>query len=201
MTHDGVFTVAATDRLGVFAEIIRRQFPPPCRTALDLAAGHCKFAILAAELGLTVKAVDARTERVPFDKLSACGITFEQADLNSYAFDPSEYDLIFLLGILYHLTLDEQIALLAKCASRPAILDTHYSVKPQTTDRGYEGHIYVEDAKIREDARSALNSERSFWHTPESLSRLLYDAGYRTVRKVEPEVDPQARRSFYVCEP
>jgi hypothetical protein len=53
------------------------------------------------------------------------GIEWVEADVRGY--DPSGFDCIALLGLLYHLELDAQLALLRKCAGTPIIVDTHHA--------------------------------------------------------------------------
>ena len=191
--------VFASDRIAVFCEILG-HYPDKLRM-LDIAAGHCAFAVAAAKMGRKVTCLDARTERVPFAELAKHGIEFIHADVNAYTFDAEQFDLILLLGILYHLTLEEQIALLRRCSARLTIIDTHYSLKPDITHGPYSGHVYYEDAEKRRNVASAWTSPESFWHTSESWLRLFTDSGYACAMKVEPEINPLDRRSFYVCEP
>lgn len=194
-----IFSVASADRMSVFREIIGHY--PDKRHLLDIGAGHCKFALEAAKEGRKVTCLDARTERVPFGDLDAQGIQFIHADVNTYEFDGEQYDMFLLLGILYHLTLDEQATLLKRCSRRLTIVDTHYSHGPTVKRGPYEGHLYIENEEKRRNPRSAWTSAESFWHAPDSWLRLFLEAGFGRAMKVEPEINPGDRRSFYVCEP
>lgn len=171
---------------------------PGRSTLLDIAAGHCMFSIAAAKRGMKVTATDARRERVP-PAVEKLGIEFVQADVNSPDFRVGAYDVVLLLGILYHLTLAQQIALVKKCAHTLTIVDTRCTGKAQVKIDGYEGVYYVEDEKMRQDPRSAFSSEQSFWHREPSLIRMLRQCGYRRITRVEPPSRPY--RWFFVCEP
>jgi hypothetical protein len=93
--------------------------PGEGRTLLDLGAGPCLFARRAQKAGWKVTAVDGRTDRLPEDLE---GVTFVEADVREY--DPSGFDLILNLGLLYHLTIEAQEELLRKCSYTKVILET-----------------------------------------------------------------------------
>ena len=145
---------------------------PGKKTLLDIAAGHCLFSIAAAGLGMKVTAVDARRDRVP-GSIESMGIEFIQTDVNSPEFEVDSFDVVLLLGILYHLTLEQQIRLVRKCSHTLTILDTRCAGTPKVKLDGYEGILDMENEKIREDARSAFTSGESFWHCESSLIRML----------------------------
>jgi 2-polyprenyl-3-methyl-5-hydroxy-6-metoxy-1,4-benzoquinol methylase len=89
---------------------------------VDLGAGPCLFAKLAAKEDFRVTAVDVRPpwniDGSPLPLESLAGIEFVQAD--ACKFDVSGFDIVSIVGLLYHLTLDEQIDLLSRCAGRPS---------------------------------------------------------------------------------
>jgi hypothetical protein len=89
------------------------------RTLLDLGAGPCLFAKRAVLKGWSVTAVDARTELLPEDLYP---ITFVKSDVRG--FDPSGFDTIAILGLLYHLPVDDQVLLLSRCSYARIILET-----------------------------------------------------------------------------
>ena len=62
---------------------------------VDLGAGHCAFSVAARDMGCTVTAVDARTERKP-DDADMHSIKFMESDVR--AFDLAGYDVIVFLG-------------------------------------------------------------------------------------------------------
>jgi hypothetical protein len=167
---------------------------PPGRL-LDLAAGHGLFSLIGQELGWEVTAVDARLVRMPM----LPGIRWIEADVRT--FDVAGYDCIAVLGVLYHLGLVDQRALLRRCAGTPTILDTHHARRAKVTVDGFEGRFYREPGRSAEElaqiATASWGNAESFWPTRESLVRMLEDAGYRTVFALEPPILPG--RTFYLC--
>ncbi len=59
---------------------------------IDLGTGHGTFAVLAADLGWEVTAVDARTERWPDDRR----VTWVQGDIRAQKFE--EFDVVACLA-------------------------------------------------------------------------------------------------------
>jgi hypothetical protein len=176
------------DRLVIFKDLLAQL---PVGRLLDLATGHGGFAVIASELGWDVTAVDARTERVPMTP----GINWIQADIREFPTDG--YDVITVLGLLYHLEVEAQAGLLQRCHSTMTILDTHVSLRPTTMLEGYMGHFYDEDQR---DARSSWGNPRSFWATEESLYRMILSSGYATILRVQP-APVTADRHFHVLSP
>jgi hypothetical protein len=103
-------------RVLMFAELAGRGYG---QALLDLGAGPCIFARWAQKHGWKVTAVDARTDWLPED---LDGVTFVQSDVRD--FDPSGFGTIANLGLLYHLTIDDQLALLRACSHARVILET-----------------------------------------------------------------------------
>jgi hypothetical protein len=170
---------------------------PPGRL-LDLAAGHGLFSVTAQEMGWRATAVDARTERMPMTP----GIDWVQHDVRTY--DVSGFDVIALLGLLYHLELPDQLDLLRRCSGTVTILDTHHSNRPTHVEQGYAGHTFTEVAKdqeerIAETATAAWGNLTSFWATQPDLVRMLQDCGFETVLALVPPNSPD--RTFYLCLP
>jgi hypothetical protein len=137
---------------------------------VDLGCGHGRFAQEAAIQGWKVTAVDARSDRWPDDM----AITWVQADARTH--DLSGYDLIVCLGLFYHLTVDDQLALLTRSTGRPIIIDTHFDtgdndvpLSERVIVNGYEGRWYEEPDSFL----SAWGNRRSFWPTSESFGRML----------------------------
>jgi hypothetical protein len=163
---------------------------------VDLGAGHGMFSQRAAEAGWDVTAVDARPDRFPKDS-SVTWLTEDvrQVDLNGY-------DVIACLGLFYHLTPADQVALLRRAAGRPIIIDTHvdnglntHSLSERIVIDGYEGSWYREPGELT----SSWGNERSFWPTPASLYRMLSDCGYPVVVSAQPWVKPD--RTFFLALP
>lgn len=166
--------------------------PPAGARVADLGAGPCVFSKIARDLGLDVTAVDVRDARLPRDLGT---ITFVKSDIR--AFDPSGYDIILILGLLYHLTVPDQISLLMRCpASSTLIIDTQVHIPElvvQESNRDgfgdrlvtqgpYTGVLYPE----ADNAMASWGNELSFWHTVPSLLTLLENSGRNWIRIVDP---------------
>jgi len=175
-------------------------------TLLDLGAGPCIFARIARDAGYSVTAVDGRTERVPPQK-ELGSIRFVQADVRK--FDVSG-DVVSMLGLFYHLTCPDQEDLLRRCSYAPTvILETQVHdpavVPPDAKPWGnrlvrqgdYEGVRYPEGA----NPMASIGNPTSFWHTEESLVRMIANCGYGGVRTVLPRYTSKyGVRRFYVLE-
>ncbi len=187
-------------RLGHFVDVLQRF---PAGHLLDLGAGHGLFSRLAADLGWRVTAVDARDERFPRDDR----VRWVRADVRD--FDEYEgVDLVACLGLWYHLTLDDQVALARRMAPRPVILDTHFAM-PRRKDHhhhadrvsdlvqqdGYEGRLYSETG-LHTRPTASWGNELSFWPTVPTLERQFYDAGYDVLEHLSPP--PCADRHYVV---
>lgn len=171
-------------RLTIFAGILDRL---PRLPLVDLGAGHCKFALLAHDRGFPVTATDVRTERVPN------GLPFPFIRQDVRLADVAPYGIVCVLGLLYHLPLNDQVRLLMACRGKIVIVDTHYAERAevQLANR-YEGRYFQEKLS---DPRSSWVNEVSFWHTESSLLRLFSDTGFKA-EKVLPEHVPG--RSFWL---
>jgi hypothetical protein len=179
------------------AEFVTALSRFPVGHLVDLGAGHGIFARMAADLGWRVTAVDARDVRFPDDPR----VRWVTADVRGF----DEYDgvtVVACLGLWYHLTLADQLALVAKIAPLPIILDTHVA-RPDLGDHpvhatklsgivsegAYSGRLYSESGKAAQ-ATASWGNTRSFWPTPESLERQLNQAGYDVMERLLPPVAP-----------
>ncbi len=175
----------------------------------DLGSGPGFFAKVATKKGFRVTAVDAREpwafngSPLPAGRLA--GIEFVQADVRH--FDVSDFDVVTIIGLLYHLTLDEQVSLLARCRDKVAFVDTEIfdpgAVSEQAARRirgvagtlGYDGIDWEEENR----AWSSSGNPHSFWHTQPSPLRLFENAGFRHVAIVEPGYrSPYGQRQWFL---
>jgi len=192
---------AGARRVAQFAELLGR-FPPG--RLVDLGAGHGIFARVAADLGWQVTAIDARDERFPDDPR----ITWVTGDVRDFS-SAGDFDVISCLGLWYHLTLEDQRSLAARCAPRPIILDTHVAMRdladhPAHRRRvskmlqrdGFTGRLYHETGMTTR-ATASVGNEYSFWPTTASLERLLAEAGYDVLERISPAVHPD--RHFFIA--
>ena len=179
-SHDWLLFKEITNKLRV-QMASRLLGPGEGRTLLDLGAGPCVFSRRARDAGWKVTAVDARTEVLPDDME---GITFVQSDVRE--FDPSGFDTIFNLGLLYHLPIQDQKRLLTACAYTRVILETQVHtpgiVGPLAEPWGHQ--MYTARADRPDADPEPLGDER------EDTSRLV-----RLRRAIRPE--PTLRRGVY----
>jgi SAM-dependent methyltransferase len=185
---------APRDRITAL-RLLLRLFP--VGAVVDLGTGHGKFARIAANAGWDVTAVDARAERWPADPR----VHWVRADVRDVDLEP--YDLVLCLGIFYHLTVDDQLALLRRAHPRPIIIDTHLDhgehehdlSERVTLHGGFDGRYYREPGAMT----SSWKNERSFWPTLASFHRMLGDSGYSNTLTLEPWFTPD--RTFFVALP
>ncbi len=192
-------------RLRVFDLVLREIVGPAAgRSYVDLGAGPLLYAQRARDAGFRVTAVDARppwTGRVP------AGIEIVQADVRE--FDLAGYDLIGIVGLLYHLRQAEQLDLLERCAGRPTIVDTEVfcpeivaslgAASPRLrrvgTDQEYDGAVLVETG----DVWSSYGNADLSWPTEASLIAMFARSGWRRVTLLEPPyLSRFGRRRWYV---
>jgi SAM-dependent methyltransferase len=185
-------------RLRTFRSILD-LLPPRTegRSLVDLGAGPCLFAKLAAKEAFRVTAVDVRPpwniDGSPLPLESLAGIDFVQAD--ACRFDVSGFDVVSIVGLLYHLTLSEQIDLLSRCGSRTVIIDTEVfddaamsesareRISPAAEAMGYDGIDWQETGHVW----SSKGNHSSFWHTVPSLLRMFENTGAQNVTVFEPQ--------------
>jgi hypothetical protein len=172
------------------------------KTLVDLGAGPCLFAKKARDKGYQVTAVDGRTERLPNDLGS---IKFIQSDVRN--FDPNGFDIISVLGLLYHLPVEDQETLLKKC-------DTTTIVETQVHDSDQLGEAYgpnqFRDAEVSgytgvifkegDNPMASIGNKESFWHTEDSMLKLFENCGFNSVTVVDPSyISKYGKRRFYVA--
>jgi SAM-dependent methyltransferase len=192
---------------------IFRAFLSPLRPGrlLDLGAGKGNYSLAAAELGWQVTAVDARTVRWPRAKpglnpsLAAMieSIRWVQADIRDFPIAAGDYDLICVLGLLHHLEIPDQIALLRRCAGTLLLLDTRIAPAIVDVEGPYSGMLVREHGETRAERdlvpTAAWGNAVSFRHTEDSLIQLVRNSGYAQIMPMRP---PHRRDyTFYLCWP
>jgi hypothetical protein len=176
-------------------------------TFADLGAGPCVFSRIARDLGYRVTAVDVRDERVPRDLVD---IAFVKSDVRAYS--PEGHDVIAIVGLLYHLTLEDQLDLLSRCPlSSTLIIDTQVHIPELVvresnragfadrivTQGPYSGVIYPE----LDNPMASWGNASSFWHTEPSLLSLLENTGRSWIRIVDPPyVSKYGARTWLVAD-
>jgi 2-polyprenyl-3-methyl-5-hydroxy-6-metoxy-1,4-benzoquinol methylase len=184
-------TRSLSDRLQIFARLLEfvRPHLPPDPKVIDLGCGHCLFLKAAIDAGFDAAGIDARLDRVPAG-MPVRRQTVQETDI-------APYDLILCLGIFYHLTCEDQVAMVKRFKGKIAVVDTHYGIAAEMTravgGETYEGEIYLEGTGLT----SSFGNRESFWPVERDLIRLL--AMNHSVLKWLPEHHPG--RSFYLLMP
>lgn len=194
-------------RVATFRWILREVIKPPAGAKIvDLGAGHCRFSQIASRMGYTPTAVDVRDQRLP-ENLG--DIEFIKSDIRAY--DPVGFDVILILGLLYHLTLEDQIGLLSRCpASSTVVIDTQVHIPELVVaaanrdgfadrivdDGPYSGVLYPES----DNPMASWGNTHSLWHTEPSLFKLLENSGRNYVRTIDPPyVSQYGARNWFIA--
>ncbi len=98
---------------------------------LDLGCGHCKFMLAAEARGWVAGGVDARMERVP-PALSPLVFQGRIPDCLHELADFKQVHVVGILGLLYHMELDDQLELASRVTGKYLILDTHLAQPVRT---------------------------------------------------------------------
>lgn len=170
-------------RLRVFDLALRELGPAAGRRYVDLGAGALPFARRAQDAGWRVTAVDARA---PWLGGVPAGMAHVRADVRG--FDLEGFDAVGIVGLLYHLPLADQVALLRRCGGRPTVIDTEvYSPEavsagphsarlgPEVVREGWRGGAFAEEGRHWSSAGDA----ESFWLDEASLLALCAACGWR----------------------
>lgn len=187
---------------------------------LDLGCGEGVYAIEAALRGAAVVAVDARTERMALGAACAArhrlqGIRFLQEDVRRVTREThGEFDVVYLLGLLYHLDVPDAFAVLeqvSRLCRRMLIVDTLIALRGEEAaswrDRGYPGRRVREhededpDEVRRRRVLRSVDNTFSFRFTREALTRLVQDVGFTSALEchVPREPDKAADRITLVA--
>ena len=178
---------------------------------LDLGCGDGVFSIEIGCRGADVVAIDGRDVRLSSGvdcakRHELLNVHFEQRDVREITRDThGEFDVIYCLGILYHLDVPDLFTWLenlhAMCRQNGCmIVDTE--VAPQLDDTAsWRGHNYEglrsrehDDAETPEARRAktfrSLDNTYNFLFGREALVRLLHDVGFTTVMEVHAPIEP-----------
>jgi 2-polyprenyl-3-methyl-5-hydroxy-6-metoxy-1,4-benzoquinol methylase len=176
---------------------------------LDLGCEVGVYAIEAALRGARVLAVDGRTELMSRGakiaaRLGLTNLTFEQNDVRNLSTkSDGEFDIVYFLGILYHLDVPDIFHVLAhvhRLCRGWLLIDTHISLDPRDSC-SYQGRVYT-GVKVREHADDdseaarraklgwSLDNTFAFHFDRPSLVRLLVDTGFTTVLECCAPLEP-----------
>ena len=188
-------------RLKTFRSLLKRAFPQPTGLrALDIGAGPGHFARVAARQGFDVTALDARSPWTLSSARTSSALPRQKDDFHWIKGDIRDFDdfdhfdVVFAVGLLYHLPLRDQLWLLRRCGGRPMVIDTEvydaesipidrtWRFKPVSTQEGYEGALCVETGNVW----SSNHDTESFWFTDDSLPRAFADTGRIGIARLNP---------------
>jgi SAM-dependent methyltransferase len=187
-----------------------------------------EFARLGAErvVGIEARSVSVRRCELARDLLGLEQAEFVQADIKDELPRHSDgFDVVFAAGILYHLSDPAGFLQLVRSACRGvALIDTHVAdpdaithecseqvVTQSAGGHDYRGRLFGEyepglDTVEREGLLwAAWSDAASFWPFEDDLVRMLHDAGFSDVEKVErdtmrhPWQVDAVNRVLYVC--
>lgn len=184
-------------RLKTYRHLLSTQLPgSSSRKLLDLGSGPGHFARIASRSGFDVTAVDARDPwTLTGQSASAASreYRFLRGDLRDIT-DFGDFDIVAMIGVLYHLTFEDQLALLRRCTGRTVIIDTElfdeaalpadrtHRFTRRVTTEGYAGADCTEVNAVY----SSHGNPSSFWFEEASLLRCLADLGRSRITIVDP---------------
>ncbi len=181
-----------------------------CSSILDLACGQGLYALEAARRfpAARIHATDARSERMDLGRSRAkeegLHCTFEQIDVRDMSVaSHGRWEVIYFLGILYHLDFPDAVAVLeriGRMCGRLLIIDTHVSLRPRKTREWngltVRGHLFREHRrgsspeKKEASVRASIDNDYSFWLTEQSIMEILgrigFSSAYRCMLPAEP---------------
>jgi len=179
--------------------------PKQQKSVVDLGCGGMAMTRRYRDRGFDVTAVDIRTERNEDKDLR--GIKFVQQDIRET--DLTGFDVISHLGLLYHMTLDDQIDMFTRIPKGTiTILETQIFEPNTVTPKGkprlskakqgeYWGALWEEPGN--DVATASWNNDTSFWHAPKSLYRMFRKTGFKAAMPIEPRfMSIYASRGYYV---
>ncbi len=181
-------------------------------SVLDMGTGHGKFAIHMRNKGFKVTAVDGRSTRIPFNEKNIRWVVMDIMDFSLIG-----YDTVLFCGLLYHLTLKQQLEILKQIDCKTLIINTHFAelqgdkilnefqkdkLSMPNSGHGskYKGLIYKECDDLDElESRplAALNEKEAFWPTLESLEDMVRSVGFTSFEVLTPYIFEN--RTFIIC--
>lgn len=203
------------------------------KSVLDLGCLEGGFALELARrgarpvFGIEYRDISVQRCQLARDLMGLTDTTFECADITTAVDPDSRYDIVFAAGILYHLADPmSMLELLARVCTGFMLLDTHVA-DPEVVTHGCSHEVgvpsrhggpymgrwfgeFAEDSTVSEREQmlwASSTNARSFWPYEHELERMLRDAGFGSVDKVDVadarsrwQVD-QEQRVMYVCRP
>jgi SAM-dependent methyltransferase len=167
---------------------------------LDLGCGEGVYSIEAGFHGASVLGIDGRDDRLKYGKKAAeemglSNVRFSVEDARKVTLNThGSFDVIYFLGLLYHLDVPDSILLMQNLYSMCTnfmIIDTRISLQPNTSytfnNITYEGEVTAEHNPNDDQATRAkrllmsIDNDNAFVFTRKSLCRLLNDLGFTNI--------------------
>lgn len=166
---------------------------------LDLGCGEGIYALEAGLRGATVTAIDARTDRLYHGVAAArrlglsTKVSFLTGDVRELEYDADSFDVIYFLGLLYHLDEPDSFQVISSMLKIAPLLLIDTMIATSAEHRARFGGKEYEGRKVREHsdrdtaaekyARTlmSLDNNLSFYFTRQSLIAMLRDLGYHSV--------------------
>ena len=189
------------------------------RTVVDLGCLEGGFTLAFAERGAAhVVGIEARSLSVERCELAralrgAERVEFVVADIKDELLRRDPFDVVFAAGILYHVGDPAELLRIIRASCREvALIDTHVAhptipthgcselvdlVSGGHSYRGRRFQEYEPDASA--SARdgylwAAWSDSQAFWPLEEELVKMITDAGFSSVEKVDMDVDDRRSR-------
>jgi SAM-dependent methyltransferase len=199
LLHEGLRQIHAVRRSMIFEFLEAVEFDRHA-TGLDLACSEGYFSFELAKRGARdVLGIDARPNNIEKaqlvrERLGLQACRFELGDVTEAEFGARSFDIVLLLGIVYHV--EDPIRLIRRAAAatrRVLFLETQLT-KPHPPIRfGWGSPTTIESpdafAMLREDpATDELSSIRGFSLVPNAsaIISILRDTGFRSILQLHP---------------
>jgi SAM-dependent methyltransferase len=188
------------------------------RSVVDLGSLEGAFTLAFAQrgaklaIGIEARDISVRRAELARDLLGLTAAEFVVADIKDELVRRDPFDVVFAAGILYHVA--DPAALLRtmrQACTDVALIDTHVAgetepshgcspiVERESNGETYRGRVFPEYApdvadEDKEDLLWAAYSDvDSFWPLEAELVRMVKDAGFSRVEKVDPLAATQPR--------
>ena len=175
---------------------------------LDLGCGEGIYALEAGLRGATVTAIDGRTDRMSQGAEAArrlglsTTVNFLKRDIRELNFSADAFDVIYFLGILYHLDKPNSFKVISSLLKVAPLLLIDTMIATSGDHTAHFGGKEYEGRKVREHqdhdtvaqklarTMTSLDNNLSFYFTRQSLIAMLRDIGYPTVLECQAPLAP-----------
>lgn len=189
------------------------------RSVVDLGCLEGGFTLAFAArgageaVGIEARRVSVQRCELARDLLDLTAAEFVCADIKDELAERDPFDVVFAAGILYHVASPgELLATMRKSCRGFALIDTHVAredapshgcspiVEHHTGSGTYRGRMFQEYAPGTSEASkeellwSAWSDTAAFWPLEDELVRMIGDAGFASVEKIDLAADERRSR-------